>query len=258
MIKRALALILISICLLLLITRESTGQTDKEIVVSAAISLSDAFQEIGKNFKTKHKNGRILFNFGGSGALARQIIGGAPVDVFASASPKDMDDLDKVNMILKDTRIDFAGNQIVLVVPVNAAFPLTSFHDLARAEIKRMAIGNPKTVAAGRYAEEVLEHFKLREALKAKLIFAENVRQVLDYVARGEVDAGLLYSTDAAIKADRVKIAMEAPEQGHKPVVYPIAVIKGSKKEIWGRKFISFVVSQEGNQIMKKYGFKSF
>jgi len=114
-----------------------------------------------------------------------------------------------------------------------------------------MAIGNPKTVAAGRYAEEVLEHFKLREALKAKLIFAENVRQVLDYVARGEVDAGLLYSTDAAIKADRVKIAMEAPEQGHKPVVYPIAVIKGSKKEIWGRKFISFVVSQEGNQIMK-------
>jgi len=254
--KRALVLILISICPLLLITRESIGQKDKEIIVSAAISLTNAFEEIGKNFQGKHKNVRFLGNFGGSGALARQIIGGAPVDVFASASPKDMDDLDQMNMILKDTRINFAGNKIVLVVPVNAAFQLTSFHDLKRAEIKRIAIGNPKTVPAGRYAEEVLRHFSLAEALKDKLIFAENVRQVLDYVARGEVDAGMVYSTDAPIKAERVKIAIEASEQSHKPVVYPIAVIKGSKKEILGKEFISFVVSQEGKQIMKKYGFK--
>jgi molybdate transport system substrate-binding protein len=256
MIQKTFAVILIGIFLLLIVARESIGQTDKEIVVSAAISLSNAFQEIGKNFKTKHKNVRILFNFGGSGSLGRQIIGGAPVDVFASASPKDMDDLDQMNMILKDTRINFAGNKIVLVVPVNAAFHLTSFHDLKRAEIKRMAIGNPKTVPAGRYAEEVLEHFKLREALKAKLIFAENARQVLDYVARGEVDAGMVYATDAPIKANRLKIAIEAPGQSHKPVLYPIAVIKGSRQENLGKDFISFVVSQEGKQIMKEYGFK--
>jgi molybdate transport system substrate-binding protein len=133
---------------------------------------------------------------------------------------------------------------------------LSSFNDLKRGEIKRIAIGNPKTVPAGRYSEEVLKYFNLMDGVKDKLIFAGNVRQVLDYVARGEVDAGMVYSTDAAIKADRVKIAIEASEQSHKPVVYPIAVIKGSKKEILGKEFISFVVSQEGKQIMKKYGFK--
>jgi molybdate transport system substrate-binding protein len=200
---------------------------------------------------------RVLFNFGGSGDLARQIIGGAPVDVFASASPKDMDDLDKMNMILRETRIDFAKNRVVLVVPANAPFSLASFNDLKRGEVKRIAVGNPKTVPAGRYAEEVLKYFNLTEALKGKLIFAENVRQVLDYVARGEVDAGMVYSTDAAIRADRVKIAMEAPEQSHRPVVYPIAVIKGSKQEILGKEFTSVVVSSEGKRVMKKYGFRA-
>ena len=256
MIKKVFAVILISIFPLLLMARVGIGQTDKEIIVSAAISLTNAFGEMGKNFQEKQKNVRVLFNFGGSGDLSRQIIGGAPVDVFASASPKDMDDLDKMNMILKDTRTDFAGNRVVLVVPANATLNLSSFNDLKRGEIKRIAIGNPQTVPAGRYSEEVLKYFNLMDGVKDKLIFAGNVRQVLDYVARGEVDAGMVYSTDAAIKADRVKIAIEASEQSHKPVVYPIAVIKGSKKEILGKEFISFVVSQEGKQIMKKYGFK--
>lgn len=254
--RKALALILVFIFPLLLITKESVGQTHQEIIVSAAISLTNAFKEIGKSFQQKHKSVRVLFNFGGSGDLARQIIGGAPVDVFASASPGDMDDLDRMNMIAGDTRRDFAGNGIVLIIPANAAFHLTSFHDLKKQEVRRMAIGNPKTVPAGRYSEEVLRHFNLTEAVKGKIIFAENVRQVLDYVARGEVDAGMVYSTDAAIKADRVKIAMEASEQSHRPVVYPIAVTKGSKKEFLGKEFTSAVLSQEGKQILKKYGFR--
>jgi molybdate transport system substrate-binding protein len=254
--KKAFAVILICAIPFLLVARESIGQTQNEIIVSAAISLTNAFEEIRVNFQQTHKNQRVVFNFGGSGDLARQVIGGAPVDVFASASPKDMDDLDKNNLILKDTRRNFAGNKVVLVVPSNSAFPLGSFKDLKRGEIKRIAIGNPKTVPAGRYAEEVLKYFNLTEAVKEKLIFAENVRQVLDYVARGEVDAGMVYSTDAAIKPDRVKISMGAPEQSHTPVVYPIAVIKGTKKEIVGREFISAVMSQEGKQILKKYGFK--
>jgi molybdate transport system substrate-binding protein len=256
MIKKSFALVMTCIFLSILISGESIGQTDKELIVSAAISLTNAFEEIGKNFQEKHKNVRVLFNFGGSGDLSRQIIGGAPVDVFASASSKDMDDLDKRNMLLKNTRINFAGNAVVLIAPANAAFNLTSFNDLKKGEIKRIAIGNPKTVPAGRYAEEVLKYFNLLEAVKDKLIFAENVRQVLDYVARGEVDAGIVYSTDAGIKADRVKIAVEASEKCHNPVVYPIAVIRGSKKEILGKEFISAVVSPEGKQLMKKYGFR--
>lgn len=257
MIKKSFVLVLTCIFLSISISGESIGQTDKELIVSAAISLTNAFEEIGKNFKEKHKkNVRVLFNFGGSGELSRQIIGGAPVDVFASASPKDMDDIDKMNLILKDTRINFAGNKVVLVVPANGLFNLTSFNDLKREEVKRIAIGNPKTVPAGRYSEEVLKYFNLIETVKGKLIFAENVRQVLDYVARGEVDAGVVYSTDAAIRTDRVKIVVEAPEQSHHPVVYPIAIVNGTAQKVLGKAFISGVVSPEGKQILKKYGFR--
>ena len=247
--------ILASIFSFLLMTVESPGQPDREFLVSAAISLTNAFEELGKTFQGKNKNVRVLFNFAGSGDLMRQIVGGAPVDVFASASPREMDALEQKGLILKDTRKNFAENRVVLVLPARASVPLTSFDDLKRKEVKRIAIGNPQTVPAGRYAEEVLKHFNLSDFVKDKLIFAENVRQVLDYVSRGEVDAGMVYSTDALIKSKQVKIAVEAPPKSHAPVVYPIAVIKGSKKESLGKEFISLVSAKDGREILKRYGF---
>jgi molybdate transport system substrate-binding protein len=168
-----------------------------EITVSAAISLKNAFEEIGKIFMQKHPGTKVIFNFAGSGALARQIETGAPVDVFASAAQKDMDDLGKRDLIVVNSRKDFAKNGVVLVKPARSTIPLQTLTDLQKKEIRKIAIGNPKTVPAGRYAEEALRHHNLWDALKDKLIFAENVRQVLDYVARNEVDAGLVYSTDA-------------------------------------------------------------
>lgn len=256
MIKKVFMVTLILILPFFLMTRETVGQGDREIIVSAAISLTNGFEEIGKIFKGKQKEVRVLFNFGASGDLARQILGGAPVDVFASASPKDMDDLDQKDMIVKGTRKDFAGNRVVLIIPAESGIHLPSFNDLKRGEVKRIAIGNPKTVPAGRYAEEVLRYFNLWDATRDRLIFAENVRQVLDYVARGEVDAGMVYSTDALIRAREVKIVAEAPEQSHGPVVYPIAVVKGSKKEFLAREFISVVTSKEGKKALEKYGFR--
>lgn len=256
--RKAFMVILITTLPFLFILQDGLGQTDCEITVSAAISLTNAFQEIGKIFQEKHKNIRVLFNFGASGDLMRQIVGGAPVDLFASASPKDMNDLELKNMILKDTRKDFAGNKVVLILPRNAPFNLTSFNDLKRDEVKRIAIGNPKTVPAGRYAEEFLKYFNLLDAVKDKLIFAENVRQVLDYVSRGEVDAGMIYSTDAPVKSERVKVAVEAPSKSHSPVIYPIAVIKGSKTEGPAREFITLVTSEEGKKVLAKYGFAVF
>jgi molybdate transport system substrate-binding protein len=256
MVKKAW-LLLFSVWPLLFPAGGAFAQSEREILVSAAVSLTNAFQEIGDLFKGKQGGVRVLFNFGASGDLARQIIGGAPVDVFASASPKDMDDLDQKDLIIKGTRVNFAGNRVVLITPFRSVFPLTSFHDLTRAEVKRVAIGNPKTVPAGRYAEEVLKHFHLSDAVKDKLIFAGNARQVLDYVARGEVDAGLVYSTDALVRAKEIKSVAEAPEQSHSPLVYPIAVIKETRNEVLAKEFISLVTSREGKTVLEKYGFRT-
>jgi len=244
-------------CTGLLLAAEIRAQSPSthEITVSAAISLKDAFEEIGKIFKGTHPGTGVLFNFAGSGDLARQIEAGAPVDVFASAAQKDMDDIGKKDLIAPNSRKDFAKNGVVLVKPATSPIPLQSLQDLQRGEVKKVVIGNPKTVPAGRYAEEALRHFNLWEAIKDKLILAEHVRQALDYVARNEVDAGLVYSTDAIARSKDVKVVTRLPEDCHQPVVYPIGVIKGRKEESLSRAFVDFVLSAEGQRVLNKYGF---
>jgi molybdate transport system substrate-binding protein len=241
----------------LLIVTEIRAQSKSphEITVSAAISLKDAFEEIGKTFMQKHQGTKIIFNFGASGDLARQIEGGAPVDVFASAAQKDMDDIGKKDLIAANSRKDFAKNGVVLVRPASSTIPIRSLADLQRADVKKVVTGNPKTVPAGRYAEEALRHLNLWDKMKDKLIFAEHVRQALDYVARNEVDAGLVYSTDAMARAKDVIVVMKLPEGSHQPVVYPIGVIKGTKEEALSRAFVGFVLSAEGQRSLNKYGF---
>jgi molybdate transport system substrate-binding protein len=164
-----------------------------------------------------------------------------------------MDDLSAMGFVLPRTRADFAQNRVVLVTPLNGT--IRSFEELASGRIKRIAAGNPKTVPAGRYGAEVFDYYKLSSAVRDKLIYGENVRQVLDYVARGEVDAGIVYATDAATRSAEVRLAKIAPEASHKPVIYPIAVIKGTKNEGEARAFIDEVRSKEGKAILKKYGF---
>jgi len=227
----------------------------KEITVSAAISLKDAFVEMGKIFKERHPGVKLVFNFAASGDLARQIEAGAPVDLFASAAQKDMDDLDRKGLLVANSRTNFASNKVVLVKPARSRIPLNSFQDLQKNEIKRMVIGNPKTVPAGRYAEEVLRYFSLWNVIKEKLIFAEHVRQGLDYVARNEVDAAIVYSTDAFIRDKQVKIVAVAPDGSHQPIIYPIALVKGTKNENLAKSFISLILSEEGKKVLQKFGF---
>jgi len=226
-----------------------------EITISAAISLKNAFEDIGKIFREKNPGVKLIFNFGGSGDLARQIEAGAPVDIFASAAQKDMDDIDRKGLLAANSRRDFIGNAVVLVKPADSNIPLQSMKDLQREALKKIAIGNPKTVSAGRYAEEALRHFNLWDAIKDKLIFAENVRQALDYVARNEVDAGLVYSTDAMVRSKEVRVVMKLPDGSHQPVVYPIGVIRGTKEEALSRAFVDLVISAEGQRILSQYGF---
>jgi len=255
-IKMILAALLISIVVLLPATEIGAGRDQQELTVSAAISLKNAFEEIGKLFEAEHKGIKVDFNFGASGDLVRQIEGGAPVDVFASAAQKDMDEAEQKGLILPDSRVNFAGNSIVLIMPADSKIRIHTFHDLGLKQVGKIAAGNPKTVPAGRYAEEVFVHFKLLTAIKEKLIYAEHVRQVLDYVARGEVDAGVVYSTDAMVKARDIIIVSTAPKESHQPIIYPVAVVRGTNNKTLAKAFVSLLISEEGKNVFRKHGFK--
>jgi len=247
---------LITIGLPFLATEVSFAADQQELTVSAAISLKNAFEEIGKLFEAKYKGVKVNFNFGASGDLVRQIEGGAPVDVFASAAQKDMDEAEKKGLILPNSRINFAGNTVVLITPAGSKIPIKTFQDIGLNQVGKIAAGNPKTVPAGRYAEEVFVYYKMLPAIKKKLIYAEHVRQVLDYVARGEVDAGVVYATDAMVKAKDIRIVATAPEDSHKPVIYPAAVVKSTNKEGLAKAFVSFLISGEGRMVLERHGFK--
>ena len=236
-------------------TPKNTSNETGALTVSAAVSLKDAFKEIAALYETQ--TGRsISFNFGASGALQKQIETGAPVDVFASAGVPQMDELAGKNLIDAATRRDFASNTLVLIVPANSKTQSLTFADLTKPEITKIAVGNPKTVPAGVYSEQVFEKLNLKSALQTKLILAEDVRQVLDYVARGETDAGLVYASDARSAGDKIRVAANAPEGSHAPISYPIAVVTDSERKDSAREFIDFILSAEGQKILRKHGFK--
>lgn len=226
-----------------------------DITVSAAVSLSNAFGEIGKAFE-KASNGRhkVLFNFGASGGLLQQIARGAPVDVFASADLDTMDRAEKQNLIYRDSRGNFVSNRLVLAVPAKSTVTLGALQELTAVGVQRIAMGIPESVPVGRYTKGVLEAAGLWDTLRPKMIYGQNVRQCLDYVARGEVDAGFVYATDALLMKDRMRVALTLPTTT--PIRYPIAVVKGNGQEKPAREFVSFVLTDPvARKVLEKYGF---
>lgn len=222
------------------------GRTE-DMLVSAAASLTNAFKEIGTEFEKSHPGTKVNFNFAASDILMKQIVEGAPADVFASADLKAMDSAAQQNAIDRSTRKNFAANRLALALPSDAKLTLTSLEDLKQDVVKRIAISQPATVPVGRYAKAALAELKLWSVLEDKLVFTQNVRQTLDYVSRGEVDAGFVYTTGAAIMKDKVKVAFEIPTP--QPVVYPIAVTKRSKQGKLAREFVDLVNSEAGQTI---------
>jgi molybdate transport system substrate-binding protein len=235
-------------------TGAGSAQSSKhELTISAAISLKDALNEIDSVYTSSHSGTALHFNVGGSGTLQQQIEQGAPVDIFISASPKEMDALDSKGMLLAGTRHDLVKNQVVLIVPSDRA-GVSNFQDLTRAEVKNVAIGEPRTVPAGRYAQQVLTHFGVYDQLKPKFVFGKDVRQVLAYVETGNADAGIVYATDARI-TNRVKVVATAPEDSHAPVVYPVAIIKTSHDPSAAREFMQFLWGSQARDVFVKFGF---
>ncbi|MGH9747770.1 MAG: molybdate ABC transporter substrate-binding protein [Candidatus Acidiferrales bacterium] len=224
-----------------------------ELTVSAAISLKDALDEIAHLYSAEHPGTDVHFNLGGSGTLQRQIEQGAPVDIFISASPKEMDGLAAKDLLLPGTRRDLVKNSVVLIVPAGTS-AISSFQDLAKPAAKFIAIGEPQIVPAGKYAQEVLTHFGLYDRLKPKLVLAKDVRQVLTYVETGNADAGIVYATDAKI-SNKVAVVATAPEDSHSPVVYPGAVIKNSANPASAKNFLEFLTGAKSSAVFRKYGF---
>jgi molybdate transport system substrate-binding protein len=227
---------------------------NRQIVIGAAISLKESFSELGGIYE-RRTGTKVTFSFGASGQLEKQIEAGAPVDVFASASESEMDELQAKNLIDPATRADFARNSLLLVVPVDSKARLRSFDELDKPSVRKIAIGNPKTVPAGQYAQQLLRNTQLWPKVEPRLILAENVRQVLDYVARGEVDAGIVYATDVQVAHGRVSVAARAAAEDYSPILYPLAVIQNSASAHAAKGFVDLVLSPEGVQILKKHGF---
>lgn len=224
-----------------------------ELIVSAAASLTNAFKEAGEAFEKTQPGIKVIFNFAASGNLLQQIDNGAPVDVFASADQETMDVGETKKLVAAGTRRNFVSNRLVLVQPKGAATVLKAVADLAQPAVKRIAVGNAATVPVGRYTRDALQTDKLWDSLQSKLITGETVRQVLDYVSRGEVDAGFVFATDAAIARDKVNVVAEIATQ--KPVLYPIAVVAASKHAKLAGDFVAFVSGAEGQAILAKHGF---
>ncbi|MBS0444997.1 MAG: molybdate ABC transporter substrate-binding protein [Proteobacteria bacterium] len=225
-----------------------------DLTVSAAASLTNAFKEIGTAYEAQNPGTKVLFNFGASGTLLQQMAkGGAPVDVFASADEATMDEAQKQQLVKAEDRQDFVRNALVVIVPSDARQTPATLQDLNAPAIKRIAIGQPASVPVGRYTRGVLEKAQLWSVLEPKFVNATSVRQALDYVARGEVDAGFVYATDAALMPDKVKQAFAVPSET--PVLYPIAPLAASPNAAEARKFVAYIQSAPAQAVLAKYGF---
>jgi len=224
-----------------------------DLVVSAASSLTNAFKDIAQSYEAQHPGSKVLLNFGASGALLQQMAKGAPVDVFASADQETMDAAQQQGLVRAADRQDFVRNALVVIAPINAKTPPAALKDLAAPGVVRVALALPASVPVGRYAQRALEAAGLWGAVQAKAVNTSNVRQSLDYVARGEVDAGFVYATDAALMKDKVKTAFAVPLD--RAILYPIARTAASGNAAEADAFIAYVRSPAGQAILARYGF---
>lgn len=231
----------------------AAAQEKVSLTVSAAISLKDALDEIGHVYEQGHPGVKVTLNYGGSGMLQHQIEQGAPVDIFFSAAEKEMDTLQSEGLIIPETRRDLLANQLVLIVPANST-SVKDFADLARPDVKVIALGEPATVPAGKYADHVLKHLGLLPAIEKKIVFAKDVRAVRMYVETGNADAGLVYRSDAQGSA-KVRVVAAAPAGSHEPIRYPAAIIKQTKHEAAAIALLEFFSGAEAGAIFEKYGF---
>lgn len=240
---------------LLIGCNKNIDQNDKEIVsltISAAASLNESLSEIKDQFEKEHTNIELVLNFGGSGSLQQQIKQGAPVDLFFSAAKDNFTELIEKGFIDKEKQDDIVGNNLVLIILKERT--LESIDELTQGEIRKVAIGTPESVPAGRYAKQTIESFNLWNSLEPKLVMSKDVRQVLTYVETGNVDAGFVYNTDA-MQSDKVDVVEKFSKNHHSPILYPAGIVKTSKHYDEAVVFYDYLKSDSARKIFEKHGF---
>jgi molybdate transport system substrate-binding protein len=225
-----------------------------ELNVSAAASMTDVIKPVNDLYMSENPDVVITTNLGSSGNLQTQIENGAPTDIFISAASKQMNALQEKDLIIDSTRQDLLNNKVVLIVPPDSKLNIASFEDLTGEDVTKIAMGDPAFVPAGQYGQKVLDQLGLAEVLKGKLVLGSDVRQVLTYVESSNVDAGIVYLTDA-LTAPEVKVVADAPANINESIVYPVAVIKSSKNVAAAEDYIDFLSTSQAQEIFEKYGF---
>lgn len=235
----------------------SCGTADEgpRLTVSAASSLSGVVSELSEAFQGTHPGVIVRHNFAASGILEQQIRHGAAVDVFISAAEREMDRLERDRLVDPATRTDIAANRLVLVAPAGRASPLRGFAALGSRGVGRVAIGSPASVPVGAYAQQVLQRFGVWDDVERKAVYTASVRQALTFVESGDVDAAVVYATDA-MRSPRVTLVAMAPEEAHDPIVYPAAVVRESADPRRAREYIDFLTSRRAQAILRRHGFQ--
>ncbi len=224
-----------------------------DLIVSGAASLTNAFRALGPMYEAQNPGAKVLFNFAASDALLAQIAKGAPADVFAAADQESMDRAEAQQLLRPGSRRDFVSNTLVLATPSDSTLNVQSLADLRRPDVRHVALGAPASVPAGRYAKVALEAARLWPVVEAKAVYAQSVRQALDYLARGEADAGFVYATDAAVMKEKVRVAATVPTGT--PILYPIASVAGGPNPVDAAKFAAFVATPAAQAVLARFGF---
>ncbi|PTX60820.1 molybdate transport system substrate-binding protein [Melghirimyces profundicolus] len=227
----------------------------REVVVLAASSLTDALGELEKKYEAEHPGLNLVISFASSGKLRQQIEQGAPADIFFSAGSLEMDKLENGGKIVPSTRVNLLTNELVLIVPQQGESGVKRLEDLRSENVKKLAIGEPGVVPAGRYAKEFLTRTGRWNDLRPKLVFGANVRQVLSYVESGNADAGLVYKSDT-YRAEGVKEVGNIPLNLYSPIVYPVSVVRDAKNPKQAKDFLRWLKGNQRKAVFEKYGFK--
>lgn len=231
-----------------------TAAAQVELTIAAAASLTDVTSEIAEAYKSVEPNVNLTFTYASSGSLQTQIMEGAPIDIFMSAAQRQMDALEAEDLLMEGTRANLLENKVVLIVPSDSTLEIDSFDDLTSDSIKTVAMGDPASVPAGQYAEEVLTSLEIKDEVEAKANYGTDVRQVLTWVENGEVDCGIVYATDAAT-SDGVTVICEAPKDSVQQIIYPISILKDCEYSTEAQAFIDYLSSDKCAKIFASYGF---
>lgn len=225
--------------------------SSQELTVAAASDLTAAFEELGREFESSHKT-KVVFVFGSTGMLTRQIENGAPMDLFAAANVSYIDQLDQKGLIIPETKAIYGRGRITLWTPRDSNLRLETIADLARPEVTRIAIANPDHAPYGLAARQAFESAGIWDLVKIKLVYADNIRQALQYAETGNVEVAIVALSLSMQTRGRWTLI---PEELHQPLDQALAIMKSSKKEAEARAFAAFVAGPQGRAIMQKYGF---